>query len=121
MVVAQAQGQHQARVEAAAVPHRLHGTAADAQYGYFRCIDDRGKGSATYAAQAADSKARATHLAGGEFAFTPFLRELGQLLADLHNAFLVCIFEHGHNQPVRGVGSKANVPVLFVNEAVTIE
>ena len=71
---------------------------------------------AANAAQAADSEAAALHVGAAQLAFARFLGQLAHFLADLQDAFLVGIFEHGHDQAVGRVGDKTDVEILLVNQ-----
>ena len=76
---------------------------------------------AANAAQAADGEAAALHVGAAQLAFARFLGQLAHFLADLQDAFLVGIFEHGHDQAVGRVGGKTDVEILLVNQRVAVK
>ena len=66
-------------------------------------------------------KRAALHLVGLQLAVARELRELAHLLRDLHDAFLVGVADHRHDQALRRVGGEADVVVLLEDEVVAVE
>jgi hypothetical protein len=121
VIPGQRQGQHQARLEGLAIPHRLDGGLAHAQDRHLGRIDDGREVAPANATQAGDGEAGARHLGRRQLAVARLLGQLAHFLADLQDALLVGILDHRHHQAVGRVGRKADMEVLLVDQGVAVQ
>ena len=121
VVVGQRQRHHQARHELATVPDRLHRRARDAEDRDLGRVDDRRERRPADPAERRDRERAALHVAGHQLAVARLARQLGQLARDLHQALLVGVLDHRHDEPAGRVGGEADVVVALEDQVVAVE
>src|SRR5262249_58394893 len=112
---------HWTSVYLAASRHRSFFNLAHAEDAGLRTIDNRRRSRRAVDAAVRDGKGAALHLFDVERAVARASPEIGNVLLDLRERFLIAVAHHRHDQALLGPDCDADVIVVLVDDVAAVD